>query len=362
MDNKKIIKETKPKKIAFILGSMGKGGAERVISILANEYARKGWHVNILMLLENRCDYELHPNVKLVSIADENKNRMQQIPLWLSEIRKHVRKYRPDKVVSFVARINIITILACRGLKVDIIISERNDPKSDGRSLLVRYATYLLYPLSKKIIFQTKWAQSCFPKNIRKKSIVVYNPITITSVASNNNSKKIVAVGRLAKQKNHILLIEAFAAISELYPDYTLHIFGEGNLRGALEKKIQENGLQDKVVLEGSVSNIHERISNAEMFVLSSDYEGLSNALLEAMMMGLPCISTDCAGSNEIIKNEFNGLLVPIKNADSLSKAIKKLIQDKSLAGQLGQNAAKDSEKFSSKNVLKQWEVIIEES
>lgn len=357
----KINKKTKWKEITFILGSMGKGGAERVISILANEYANKGWHVNILMLLENRCDYKLHSNIKLVAIVNNNKNRIQQIPLWLSEIRKHVRKHQPDKIVSFVARINILTILACIGLKVDIIISERNDPKSDGRSPLIRYATYLLYPLSKKVIFQTKWAQSCFPKNVREKSSIIYNPIITKCIAKKNKSKKIVTVGRLAEQKNHILLIDAFTTVSERYSDYTLHIFGEGNLRDLLEKKIQESDLQDRVILEGNVSNIHERISNAEMFALSSDYEGLSNALLEAMMMGLPCISTDCAGSNEVIINGFNGLLVPVKNSNSLSRAIEKLIQDKKLASQLAQNAAKDSKKFSSKDVLKQWKVIIED-
>ncbi|HHU55792.1 MAG TPA: glycosyltransferase family 4 protein [Acholeplasmataceae bacterium] len=359
--NKNNSNKSDSKKITFILGSMGKGGAERVISILANEYADKGWCVNIIMLLEDRCDYRLHPNVELIAFVNKNKGRVQQIPSWLIKIRKYVREHQPDKIVSFVARINILTILACIGLKVDIIISERNDPKSDGRSPIIRYATYLLYPLSKKVIFQTKWAQSCFPKNIREKSRIIYNPISITCAAKKNNSKKLVTVGRLAEQKNHMLLIDAFAKISERHSEYTLHIFGEGILRDLLKRKIQEIKLQDRVILEGNVSNIHERISDAEMFVLSSNYEGLSNALLEAMMMGLPCISTDCAGSNEVIKNGINGLLVPIKNSFSLSSAIEKLIKDKELASQLSINAVKDSIKFSSENVLEQWGEVIED-
>ena len=158
-----------------------------------------------------------------------------------------------------------------------------------------------------------------------------------------------------------MLLIDAFAKISERHSEYTLHIFGEGILRDLLKRKIQEIKLQDRVILEGNVSNIHERISDAEMFVLSSNYEGLSNALLEAMMMGLPCISTDCAGSNEVIKNGINGLLVPIKNSFSLSSAIEKLIKDKELASQLSINAVKDSIKFSSENVLEQWGEVIED-
>lgn len=358
--NNKIRTKADSKKITFILGSMGKGGAERVISILANAYAEKGWHVNIIMLLEDRCDYTLHPNVELIAFANKNISRIKQVPSWIIKIRKHVRQNKPDKIVSFVARINIITLLACAGLKSDIIISERNDPKSDGRSEIIRFSTYLLYPLSKKIIFQTKWAQSCFPKNIREKSRIIYNPISIACIAKKNNSKKIVTVGRLAEQKNHILLIDAFAKISEIHSEYTLHIFGEGNLRDLLRRKIHELNLQDRVVLEGNVSNIHERISDAEMFVLSSDYEGLSNALLEALMMGLPCISTDCAGSNEVIKDGVNGLLVPVKNLNLLANAIERIIKDKDLANLLSMNAEKDSIKFNSENVIEQWGEVIE--
>lgn len=348
------------KRIVFLIGSMRRGGAERVISILANSYADIGWEVDILTLLDHSNHYDLNKNINFKPICREGKSRIRQLPYWIKSIRKYVRENKPDRVVSFIARINVITIFSCIGLRQQILVSERNDPASDGRSAFVRFATHLLYPLAHSVVFQTKWAQSCFSNKIQRKSVIIPNPINISVEASNVKEKKIVAVGRLLDQKNHRMLIDAFKEIYELHPEYKLYIYGEGKLREALSEQIKKLKLSEAVFLPGNVSKIHERIKDAEIFVLSSKYEGLSNALLEAMMMGLPCISTECAGANEVIKNGKNGLLIPIGDKEKLIEAMEKLILEEDFTRSLGEEAKRTSSSFNSTNVLKQWKTIIE--
>lgn len=347
------------KRIVFLIGSMGKGGAERVISILANYYAEKGWQVDILLLLHNCCEYSLNENIRIIPICIENKSRIAQLPKWMYNIRKYVKKEKPDKIVSFIARINIIAILSCVGLNKSLIISERNDPSADGRSVFVRLATQLLYPFARCIVFQTRWAQSCFSKKIQRKSLVIPNPIHITTLASSSTEMKIVSVGRLIEQKNHSMLIHAFKKVHECFPGYRLVIYGEGKLRSELELQIQELKLEKFVSLPGNVLDIHEKLANAEVFVLSSNYEGLSNALLEAMMMGLPSISTDCAGSNEIIIDNYNGRLVGIGKQDQLADAICDTIKNKEKAQKYSVNGRKSVKSMNIENVISKWENVI---
>lgn len=354
MDNKQ-----KRQRIGFVIGEMGRGGAERVISILANDYAKKGWTVDILMLLDNRCEYELHENVELKPICDKSKSGIRQFPFWLHEIRSYVKDNQPDRIVSFIARINIITLFSCLGLKQNIIVSERNDPAADGRSILVKLATYLLYPMADHVVFQTRWAQSCFPTTIHNKSVIIPNPISVTVQASPEKKRKIVSVGRLDEQKNHEMLIRAFKRVHDFYPEYSLYIYGEGILREKLMAQIEQSHLSSAVFLPGSIANIHEEMADATMFVLSSNYEGLSNALLEAMMMGLPCISTNCAGSNEIIDNGKNGMIIPIKGEDALVETMCSLITNSDLARKIALGAEDKSLEYRTTSVVEKWQALI---
>lgn len=347
------------KKITFVIGSMGRGGAERVISVLANSYAQKGWEVDILLLLNGKVDYILESNINIVRIYDENKSRISQLPKWIINIRRYVKKNNPDRIVSFIARINIITIISCIGLKKDIIVSERNDPMSDGRSRFIRILTNLLYPFINCVVFQTKFAQDCFSERVKKKSVIIANPITVNVEATKNKEKKIVSVGRLIEQKNHVLLINAFKKVHSKYPDYKLYIYGEGRLRTNLEKHINSLNMKEVIFLPGNVINIHEKISNAEIFVLSSNYEGLSNALLEAMTMGLPCISTNCSGIDEIIKDGFNGLLIPKGDEDLLTQSIIRLIEDIEIREKISRNAFEFSKQFDNEIIFEKWKETI---
>lgn len=350
------------KKIVFILGSMRRGGAERVVSIIANHYFQKAWKVDIILLLSGKCEYEINPKIRIISLANEAKTRLSQIPRWFFGIRSYLKENKPDSILSFAARINIIVAIAGIGIKKHLVVSERNDPLRDGRSVLVRMATNIIYPRVSKVIFQTKYAQSCFNTKIIRNSQIIPNPVSVNIKHKKERNGKIIAVGRLEPQKNHKLLIEAFKEVHDMFSQYSLIIYGEGSLRKELENMISELNLTDLVYLPGNISNIHEEVSKAEFFVLTSDYEGLSNSLLEAMMMGLPCISTACAGSNEVIVSGQNGLLVPVGNRNKLIEAMIKFINDWEFALRLGMEAEKTSIQFMPDTIIKKWEDVLEKS
>ena len=347
-------------KIAFVIGGMSRGGAERVISILANHYAESGWDVDIVMLLQNKVAYELNNKIRLVDMTMKTQNKIAGAPRWVWSFRNYAKKNNPDIIVSFVARINIVVLLATAGMDKKIIVSERNDPAMDGRSRFLDSLTKVLYKKARKIIFQTRRAAGHFEGEILENSVIIPNPIAVRCFAQDESKHKIVSVGRLAEQKNHKMLIEAFSEVAERHPDYELWIYGEGNLRDELGTIISEHHLEGKVFLPGNIPDIHQKIADAEMFVLSSDYEGLSNALLEAMMMGLPCISTNCAGSDEYIKDGVNGLLVPVGDKGKMARAIERLIEDDVLRTSIGKAGKKSVEQCDSQIVMKKWCETIE--
>lgn len=345
-------------KITFILGSMGRGGAERVISILSREYAQKGWETEIILLLSGNVEYDLHETTKVFDFSAGGGSRIKKLPYWLKNIRKHIKSGKPDVVLSFAARINIIVQAACFGLNQKIIVSERNDPKCDGRSIFVKCLTKLLYPLADCVVFQTKRAASYF--NGLKNNVIIPNPIEVAIYAKEEKQPKIVNVGRLTPQKNQKMLIDAFSKIYKEHPEYSLEIYGEGELRETLQTQINSLRLEKNVLLMGNKKNIHECICDAQMFVLSSDYEGLSNALLEAMMMGLPCISTNCAGSDEVIEDGVNGLLVPVGDIDALAEALERLVIDEKLRDDMSKNVKESVKSFNGSEVITKWKNVID--
>ena len=191
-----------------------------------------------------------------------------------------------------------------------------------------------------------------------KNSVIIPNPVTVACHAS-NTQPRIVSVGRLTPQKNQKLLIDAFKQICNSYPEHTLSIYGDGELKEKLSKMIVDYGIDNKVFLHGNIENVHEEISNSELFVLPSNYEGLSNALLEAMIIGLPCISTDCAGSSEYIVDGKSGLLVPVNDRDALVTAMQKMLDNEELRQRCQKGAKNIIKRVDKDVVLKKWFEII---
>ena len=354
-------------KIMFFIPTLLSGGAERVVSVLSNGFNKIGNEVIISLISNDGCCYELDKNIKIESLNCDSllsKSPLKRIKLRLSKIKNAVLKHQPDVVISFMANTNIDVCLALKKLSTKIIVSERNDPKLDPPSKLKKLLRKIAYKRADGFVFQTEDAKNYFNKKIQNASKVILNPLTetICDAYQGERENRIVAVGRLNAQKNYPLLINAFEKFSKTHQDFILEIYGKGNLEEKIKALIDEKGLTDKVILKGYSSNVHESIKKAGFYVMSSDFEGMPNALMEAMALGLPCISTDCpcGGPRMMINNCENGLLVPVQDEDKLLQAMLMLADNKEYANRLGETAVKIREKVSVDKIIKEWLDYIE--
>ena len=273
----------------------------------------------------------------------------------MNEVERVRRMYKIDVTISFLHWPNIFNANA--GGVSKRILSERNDPEGKGEEYFENMKS--AYEKGDIIVFQTKYVRNKFSDKIRKKARIIPNPISVTCLADPTiTEKKIVSVGRLVPQKNQALLIKAFSIFEKLHKGYHLYIYGEGSLLNELKSIAIKKNVEECVHFEGFCQNIHEKIKDAEQFVFSSDFEGMPNAIMEAMMMGIPCISTNCSGISEIIFNEVNGLLVPIKDVSSLARAMCRLSDDKMLQNKLRRAARIKSEEWKTERIIKKWEEL----
>lgn len=335
-------------KVIFCLASLGTGGAERVVSLLANKMAESGHQVEIICLKFNDIYYQTDPRVKVTLAMQQTKNRLTEL-FWL---RKYIKKQNPDVVIPFTEGVYCFTLLSLLGADIPIIASERLDPAamSPTRKFLKR----LLLPYTDWLVVQTQSIKEYFPKRIQKKTYIIYNPVvtevfreidngqlTIENVGKLN---RIISVGRLYPQKNQEMMIRAFAKVADEFPDWQLVIYGEGPLRESLELIVESLEMQGRVLLPGRTEHVIEELRKSKIFCMSSDYEGMSNSMIEAICVGLPIISTKVSGTEELIKNGENGLLVEIGDescmVDCMSKLMSSavlredmLIRNKKLAG-----------------------------
>lgn len=350
-------------KISFFIGSMVSGGAERVISLLANEYAKSGWDVEIALMLKNEVNHKqfiLDDRIRIVDLSIKEGGYKRNALRWVCLVRSYIKKRKPNCVVSFIGRINALVLTATVGLDVPILVSERNDPHHDGRSKFMQWYCNKIYSRASAIVYQTKYERGCFDRRLDKKSYIIPNPVEVSNnFLIKENDYEISTAGRLVQQKNHALLIDAISLVKIKYPKVKCYIYGEGPLRKKLEEKVQKHGLNENVFLPGNKTDINKWVAKSSMFVMSSDYEGLSNALMEAMMQGKACVSTNYPGSDELIKNGENGLLVPCNDASALANAIASLFDKKDKRQMLSVNAVIYSEKFSKNNILREWKKVI---
>ncbi|WP_336776025.1 glycosyltransferase family 4 protein [Paenibacillus sp. MMO-58] len=343
-------------KIVLLIGGMVYGGAERVMANLANYLCRNN-EVTLISLHEHPCEYELDVKIKFINGVN------QRNPMYTAiRLRKLITKnIRADIVLSFLTHINILTIGSLVASKVPVVVSERNDPNFEPKQIHRKLLRSMLYPFASGYVFQTLGAQQYFSKKIIKKSTVIANPLfNINPPIADESMKKneIVAVGRLTEQKNYNLLIDAFKIIHKKFPDYTVKIFGDGELREELERKINDLELNDKVFLMGTSSTILEDIRTSKIFVMTSNHEGMPNALMEALSVGLCCISTDCpcGGPGELIQDKENGLLIQVKDLDSLVNALTSVIKSDTLRVKMSNNAIQIKNHLNPNVIYEKWD------
>ena len=349
-------------KVAFVIPSLGSGGAERVVSNLSNEFTALGMKVSVIMLANRNLYYTLDKKVDIEYLDCEKDNSLpflKRYKLRLKKIRSAVKKINPDVIISFMSETNIDVCFAMRGLKIPLIVSERNDPAIDPASKAKQYMRKIAYKKPTGFVFQTPDARAYFSKKIQSKSTIIINPLsaTLPEAYEGERDKRVVSVGRLNKQKNFPILFDAFKEFSLEYPDYKLEIYGEGLLEEKLKDYITELGMEDKIFLMGFCKDVHEKTKTAAMFVMSSDFEGMPNALLESMAIGLPCISTDCpcGGPRMLVKNKENGILVSVKSSSEILEAMKYMVTNPDEAVKMGKNAQNIKAEANVSAITKKW-------
>lgn len=372
-------------KLSFVTANLGSGGAERVTSLLANQFCQKGYDVEIIFFRDRLIFYELDSRVKVVVIGEEcHSNAMWRKVLWL---RNYVEKTKPDVVIPFRVSVYCTTILSLLGLSVPIIASERIDPRiPDSYWTLLRK---ILLPFVKHFVVQTNYIKSYYPKFIQKKTTVIPNPVrdevfslpqpslkgggdkryespggllaqgaNAESSVRSQKLNRIISVGRLYPQKNQEMMIRAFAKVADDFPDWQLVIFGEGPLRAELESLVSSFKLQDRVLLPGRTENVVGELRKSKIFCLSSDYEGMSNSMIEAICVGLPIISTKVSGTEDLVKDGENGLLIEIGDENSMSRGMKRLIEDDNMMNKMSKNSCCSGKLFRLENIVEKWENV----
>lgn len=353
------------KKILLVNSCLADGGAERVLTLLANEFAERSYDVSMVLVRGEKEDaYLLSEKVKCMRFKYGGTSNKLKI-LWkrIRMLRMVLRENDYATVISFVYNINLVTLIAGLGLRVPIIVSERNDPGIRWRYRWQRKFENKLYGKAAHIVFQTKMVQDMYSFQIKLKSSVIPNPVnTNLPVAySGKRRKVIVAVGRLEPQKNFLLLLTAFAEFHKVHKDYTLEIYGRGSQLEHLQQVAKELQIEHCVLFQGYISEVHKKVFDAEMYVSTSDYEGISNTMLEALAMGVPTICTDCpvGGAAMMIENEINGLLIPVKGEEELYLAMVKIAENNDFAKKLGENAVKIRNKYSIQQIADEWEKLL---
>lgn len=355
----------------FVNASLIDGGSERVMAMLANQFADSGLDTRMLLLREKEAaNYVVSSNLECHQLHYGTSNKFKILIKRFFQVRHYVKEYQPDVIVSFMWDINIFTLLACIGLRCKMIVSERGYPKAETKNRLGKlwkeFGQSYVYLLANRIVLQTGQVQQYYRPSIQKKCVVIPNPINpdIPAVWDKEREKKVVAAGRFTAQKNFPMLIRAFAAFHAVHPDYELIIYGEGNLRSEYTKLINEWNVSDCVQLPGYVSDVNEKMRSAAMYISSSNFEGISNAMLEALAMGVPSICTDCpvGGAAMAIQNGENGILIPVGDEQALYQQMCRLAEDDNYAEALSKNALKIKDKYSIEKIADRWiEVIGEE-
>ncbi|MCI2048599.1 MAG: glycosyltransferase [Lachnospiraceae bacterium] len=353
--------------VAFHLNCLCQGGAERVVSSLANQFAEEGYTVYVATEWYDTDEFELDPRVQRVHVGlhpeDGKKNRVTKFFLRIRYLKQFLKEYRPSVLVAFAQRANYRALMAAGGGDIPVVISIRTDPVGHYDALSDRIQIRRLFPKAAGCVFQTQRQREFFRPYLQDNSKIILNPVNPRYIGVPKPAvpeKSVVHHARLVDFKNQPLLCRAFLKVHAKHPDYVLKIIGPDSHDGTkeiLDRIIEENHAEDFILLTGGSSAPEQELVKGSVYAFSSDWEGLPNSLMEAMALGLPCVATDCpcGGPAEVIRDGVNGLLVPIRDEDALAAAINRLIEDRELAARLGAQAAHIADTANAQAVFEQW-------
>lgn len=368
--------------ILFLIHSLSPGGAERVIVTLANYWAAKGWEITIATITgEDRDFYPLHPAVRRIALClDDDSNGPFEgiVNNWrrMRALRGILVKEQPDIAIGFMPAANVLLSLATVGLEISTIGSERTYPPKMPLGSFWERARCYSYGHLTSLVAQTRLSAQWLAENTTIKQdrvVVIPNPVTLPmpvkepcfSLAECQQymgcSRILLSVGRLGPEKGFDRLIDAFAKLASKQSEWGLVIIGEGEQRAALERQCRVVGVEARVCLPGAVGNVGECYQAADLYVLTSRFEGFPNTLLEALAHGLPAVAVDCeTGPSEILRHELDGLLVPQNDQQALVAALDLLMGDSDLRTSFGARAEESRERFAVEHVIGQWEELFE--
>ncbi len=360
------------KSIAFHLNCLCQGGAERVVSNLANQFAAEGYTVYVATEWTDENEFELDKRVTRVHVGlredDEKKNRVVKFLLRVKYLKEFTKKYKPDVLVAFAHRANYRALMAAGNSKIPVVISVRINPIGYYDAFSDKIQIKWLFPKAAGCVFQTQEQKDWFKPYLQDNSVIIMNPINPKYFGVEHpkaKEKAVVHHARLVDFKNQPMLVRAFLKVHEKHPDYILRIYGPDSFDGTkeiLEKLIEDNNARDYIFLMGPSNELEKEIPKGEVYAYSSDYEGMPNSLLEAMAMGMPVVSTDCpcGGPKAVINDGENGFLIPVGDEDALADRICRLIEDKDLAESFGKKAREIEQKASVDAIFRQWKDYLE--
>lgn len=350
------------KKICFLLPNLDAGGAERVVTILAESLSQKGFSVDIVLLLNNIVKYQIPNNINTIKLNTENLGHFQRI--------KHLRKYLKNEkkqfenmfVLSFQPWSLNFLLCAAIGLNIKIVATERNNPYRNGSNLYQRIKHSIPFVLSDACVFQTFDAKEYYLFLKQKKCFIIPNPIRSVCYKWNQNTSpsSIVSFCRLHPQKNLTMAIDCIGEIKKTFSNVCLKIYGNGPIKDELENYAKKRGLKENVQFCGLSNEVPQIMANASLFLSTSNYEGISNSMLEAMSVGMPIVCTDCPiGGAKMMLQNGAGELVPVNDYRRCASKIIELFNNPDQMIKMGNKAVDESKKFSIIEISNRWISVI---
>lgn len=357
-------KQEKQPHAALFISSLRKGGSERVLVNLAEFLVKHDWQVTLVTQYVGEQEYPLPAGVKRVlseiTPAETSASRVRNLNRRLRKLRGIWKEERPDVILSFIGKNNLMALVTAAFLKIPVVVSVRGEPKEEYAGFLMRFLARNCFSRAAGVVLQTSYVLDFFPTRVKRRVTILKNPLNpafARAPFAGEREKVIVAVGRVDQNKNHEMLIRAFSALSGDYPEYRLVIYGEGDQRQRLLELAGRLPGGERISLPGAVDDVAERIYRASIFALTSYSEGVPNTLLEAMCMGIPAIATNCpsGGPRELIRDGRNGLLIPVGEEEALEMALRRLLSDAELREKMGREAAKLLREYDPEKVCGRW-------
>jgi glycosyltransferase involved in cell wall biosynthesis len=351
--------------LAILVGALYKGGTERVIINLVDYLLSRGHQITVVTQYKKDDEYPLIEAARRIisdiSITETTNSRIINFYRRFMKLRRIWQNEKPDVILSFIGKNNIMAILTSRFLRASVVVAVRGAPSAEYPSRLLRHIARFCFRFADGVLFQTEESQSFFPLPVIRKGMIIRNPVSpsfFRPIYEGEREKTIVAVGRIDENKNHRMLIQAFSEIAMKFPEYQVIIYGEGAMRKILKDEVLALGLADRIFLPGNSAHIDQDIYQAGIYVLCSDTEGSPNALIEAMLLGLACIATDCpcGGPAELIDHGVSGLLTPVGDVKKLTENLQYLMENPHLAEQMGRAARCLQTTFDPQTIYETWE------